>query len=680
MKSVQQIPSRVASPPGERPVLIFDGTCGFCRYWIERWKHLTGKRVDYADSQDVAHRFPEISSSLFDTAVVFVETDGSVTIAARAVFTAYAYAPFGAWPKRLYETVPGLAWLCEAAYGFIASHRMAFSKITRWLWGPVPEPSSYNMSRACFLRGLGLVYLIAFVSLWVQVDGLIGHNGILPADKFTEHVHAAAQDSGLGPYALAPTFSLYLKGDWGLHVQCAVGSFLSLLLIVGVTPGITLVLLWLLYLSLTIAGQTFLGFQWENLLLEAGFLAIFLAPMHLVISSSPRTPPDSAFRRLLWLGVEAIPGTVARLLLWWLLFRLMLQSGLVKLLSNDDVWWELDALSYHYWTQPLPVWISFYVHHFPHWIHKVSVVATYVIEIALPFLIVFPRRPRLLAIWGFTLLMIVIALTGNYTYFNLLTIVIALLLVADQNLPRRVRESMRRRTRPHWLNSGRGGLQPLATVATVIIVGALAWSTWLILPVSWHYLYRTVHAFSRVASNRFNRELTISDPHISERLRTKFERVSPYRFVNSYGLFADMTEKRPEIIIEGSDDLKTWRAYEFKYKPGALDRRPRFVQPHQPRLDWQMWFAALGNYQGNPWLLSLAQRLLEGQPEVLALLAENPFPERPPHYLRATTYDYHFTTPAERRQTGDWWKRNNPRAYIPMVTLQNGQLARIEIE
>lgn len=680
MKSVQQFSPKVLSPPRKRPLLIFDGTCGFCRYWVERWKHLTGNRVDYSASQDVAHRFPEILPSQFDTAVVFVELDGSVTTAARAVLSAYAYAPFGAWPRQLYGTVPGFAWLCEATYRFVASNRMAFSKITRWLWGSVPESSSYNMSRACFLRGLGVVYLIAFASLWVQIDGLIGNNGILPADQFTDHVRAAAHDRGLVPYELAPTFSLYLKGDWGLHVQCAFGTFLSLLLITGVAPGIMLVLLWLVYLSLTIVGQTFLGFQWENLLLEAGFLAIFLAPMQLVISSSPRTPPHSAFPRLLWLGVEAIPRTLGRLLLWWLLFRLMLQSGLVKLLSNDDAWWELDALNYHYWTQPLPVWISFYVHHFPHWIHKVSVLATYVIEIVFPFFIIFPRRPRLLAFWAFALLMTVIALTGNYTYFNFLTIVIALLLVADQNLPRCVRESMRRRTRPHWLNSGFGGLQPFAAVSAVIIVSAFAWLTWIILPVSWHHLHRTIHAFSQAASNRLNRELTISEPNMSERLRKKFQRVSPYHSINSYGLFADMTEKRPEIIIEGSDDLRTWRAYEFKYKPGALNRRPRFVQPHQPRLDWQMWFAALRSYQGSPWFLSLAKRLLEGQPEVLALLAENPFPERPPHYLRATTYDYHFTTPAELRETGNWWKRDNPRAYIPMVTLQNGQLARIETE
>ena len=274
--------------------------------------------------------------------------------------------------------------------------------------------------------------------------------------------------------------------------------------------------------------------------------------------------------------------------------------------------------------------------------------------------------------------MFIIAATGNYTYFNLLTIVIALLLVADQNLPRRVRDYFGRRTKPHWLCTRHGRLRPILAVAAFIILGVLAWSTWLILPRSWHELHGTVYSFTQVANKRLNRNFTISEPHASNRLRKTFQRISPYRSVNGYGLFANMTETRPEIIIEGSDDLKTWLAYEFNYKPGALDRRPRFVEPHQPRLDWQMWFAALGSYQGNPWFLSLALRLLEGQPEVLALLAENPFPERPPRYLRAITYDYQFTTPAERQRTGNWWKRDNPRAYIPMLTLQNGKLARID--
>lgn len=680
MISVNDIPLTVASPPAERPLLVYDGNCGFCKYWIERWKHVTGNRVEYAASQDVGHQFPEITPEQFETAVIFIDVDGRVTTAARAVFDAYAHAPFGAWPGWLYEKIPGLAPACEASYRFVASHRAIFSSVTRWLWGRVPEPSSYNASRAFFLRGLGLVYLVAFVSLWVQVDGLIGSQGILPADQFADSAHKFAREEGRSPYSVAPTFSLYLEGDIGLHVQCAAGTLLSLFLIAGVLPGVVLVLLWALYLSLSTVGQTFLSFQWENLLLEAGFIAIFLAPMQFLLSASPRTAPDSPFAGLLWLGLEAVPRTVARFLLWWLLFRLMLQSGLVKLMSNDDVWWDLTALNYHYWTQPLPVWTSYYVHHLPQWIHKLSVVLTYVIEIALSLFIVLPRQPRLVAFWGFTLLMVIIAATGNYTYFNLLAFVIALLLVADQSLPQGIRERFKRRSRPHWLNTSRQGFYPALSVVAIVIVGFLTWSTCMILPLSWHYVHRTAHSFARVTNKRLDWDLSIKEPHLSKRRAQTFRQMAQYRSVNSYGLFANMTEKRPEIIVEGSNDLREWQAYEFKYKPGALDQPPRLVQPHQPRLDWQMWFAALGSYRSHPWFLSLVVRLLEGQPNVLALLADNPFPENPPRYMRATAYDYEFTTPSERKQTGNWWKRNNPRPYIPSVTLQDGRLAEVIID
>jgi hypothetical protein len=198
-----------------------------------------------------------------------------------------------------------------------------------------------------------------------------------------------------------------------------------------------------------------------------------------------------------------------------------------------------------------------------------------------------------------------------------------------------------------------------------------------ILHISWYYTHRTTYSFINIVNLRMDKKIKVSRPRVSNRLQRRLARFGPLRAINSYGLFANMTETRPEIIIEGSNDLQDWKPYEFKYKVGALDRPPGFVQPHQPRLDWQMWFAALGNARGNPWFISLLDHLLKGTPEVLSLLGDNPFPGDPPKFIRATTYDYEFTSPPERRQTGNWWSRSNPRPYTPVITLQNGQLISV---
>jgi hypothetical protein len=633
--------------------------------------------VDYAPSQDVAANYPEIPAEQFELSVVFIEPDGRITTGAHAVLRAYAQVPLGKWPLALYEKLPGFAGFSEWGYRFVASHRKAFSRLTLWLWGRVPEPSSWHLTRSVFIRSLGLVYLIAFTSLWVQIDGLIGSSGLIPADQVVERMLELARQRDANPYQLSPTLSLYLKGDAGLHAQCATGVVFSIALMLGFLPGLFLLLLWVLYLSLTVIGTTFLGFQWENLLLETGLIAIFLCPWRLRLPNGPTSLPQTASRVWLHRGLEGLPGGIARLLLWWLLFRLMLQSGMVKLASNDDVWWNLTALTHHYWTQPLATWTSYYVHHMPLWFHKFCCIATYIIEIGFPFLMLGPRRVRMLAFWGFALLMGMIAFTGNYTYFNLLTFVLCLLLVDDQSWPQKWRhrfasaQEQGRATKRPRMSLPVLALPAVATVACIIIL------LMHILPISWIHTHATTYGFLRVTNNRLETSIDIPRPRSSARLDRQILRARPFRSINSYGLFANMTETRPEIIIEGSRDLVTWEAYEFKYKPGALNRRPAFVQPHQPRLDWQMWFAALSHAQGQPWLISLINHMLRGTPEVLALLDTNPFGDQPPIFIRATTYDYEFTSLAEKRETGNWWTRSNPRPYTPIITLQNNQLVTI---
>ena len=320
---------RVAEPP-QKPLIIFDGDCNFCILWIRRWQQMTGNVVDYLPSQDtsVMARFPEIPSDQFLTAVQLIEPDGTVYSGAEAVFRALAKNPRCEWPLRIYENAPIIARITEFAYGFVAGHRTFFSLLTRWLWGRHVEQPDYFLARWIFLRALGVIYLVAFISAkWTQISGLIGHNGILPAGQFMSTVkqQCDAQGIGLERFHMLPTLCWFDASDGFLNFQCAIGTICALLLIIGVAPAPCLALLWLFYLSLATIGQDFLGFQWDNLLLEAGFLAIFFAPFKILPSLSSESPPS---RIVLWL-------------LRLLLFKLMFSSGCVKLLSGDPNWRNL---------------------------------------------------------------------------------------------------------------------------------------------------------------------------------------------------------------------------------------------------------------------------------------------------------------------------------------------------
>ena len=472
--------------------------------------------------------------------------------------------------------------------------------------------------RYIFLRGLALIYLAAFWSLNTQILGLAGKNGIVPAAQFMSQVrdYADHQHLGVGRYFLEPTLCWASASDDFLCGLCIAGIIGSILLLFGIASPFWLAALWLLYLSLTAVCGVFLQFQWDNLLLEAGLLAMFLGPFNLF--SRPRK--------------ERTPSLIIVWLFRWLLFRLMFQSGCVKLINDDTLWRNLTALTVHYETQPLPTWIGWYAHQLPLWMQKTSCVLMFFVELMVPFLIFTPRKIRVWAVPPLIGLQIIILLTGNYCFFNWLTIALCVFLLDDQFLRRPVPTMP---PLPQRLAIARniafgiiaGFIVLLSLLPLVSMFGFHAW------PNSLVSIYRAT---------------------------------APFRNVNSYGLFAVMTPSRPEIFVEGSNDGQTWLAYKFKYKPDELDRRPRFVAPHQPRLDWQMWFAALGDYRSNPWFVNFCVRLLEGQPEVLALLRTNPFPRVPPKYIRATVYDYRFTHLDSR----DWWRRELKGDYLPPVSLK----------
>jgi lipase maturation factor 1 len=576
------------------PLVIFDGRCGFCRIWIEYWKIITRGRVAYAPSQEVGTRYPQIPPQDFGQSVQLVMPSGAVLRGARAVFVTLTYAPGMAWLLWVYEHVPGFAAVSEAAYRLIAAHRTFFYHLTRVTFGKSIRPLETAKVEWLFLRLLGAIYLAAFASLAVQITGLAGTRGILPLSGYLAGLSKAL---GARAYWEAPTIFWVAHGDRILEAACWVGAGISVLLISGLLAAylerIALVSLYVLYLSLSTAGQDFLSFQWDSLLLEAGFLAIFLGNSKTVV-----------------------------LLFRWLLFRLMFLSGLVKLTSHDPVWRDRSAIAFHYFTQPLPTPLAWYMAQLPLAFQRLSTSVVLCIELAVPFLFFTPRRWRLVGAGLASFLQILIFLTGNYTFFNLLTLALCLFLLDDgalEKLPFRVRPA-------------RTNVIAVWAVAVVILV------------------------------------LTISElPPDSENALVRT--AAPFQIANTYGLFASMTVTRPEIIVQGSNDGVTWLDYIFPYKPAALDRPPRWVAPYQPRLDWQMWFAALGDYRSSPWFTNFMVRLLQGSPAVSGLLAKNPFPDAPPKYVRALLFDYRFTDFAERSATGDWWKREPRGLFFPAISL-----------
>ena len=614
--------------------MVYDGDCCFCTLWIHRWQCATGELIDYLPSQDaqIAQRFPEIPREAFQSSVQLIETDGSVYSGAEAVFRSLAHKEHYCWLLNFYYDFPLFARVTERVYHFVANHRTFFSYATRLLWGRHVERPSYLFVRRAFLSCLGIIYLIAFVSLWVQISGLFGHNGIVPVASNMAALKEVAREQhiGLSRFFRVPTLCWISASDGFLDFQCAAGTVLALLVVFGIAPAPCLFLLWLIYLSLCVVGEPFLSFRWDILLLEAGFLAIFFAPLQWLPRHPLREKPPS--RIVLWL-------------LRWLLFKLMFQSGVVKLSSGDPTWRNGTALNFHFETQPLPTWVGWYAHQMPHWVHRSDLWVLFVIELGIPFLIFFPRRPRQLACLAFLALQLFILLTGNYCFFNLLTMVLCITLLDDaalqKCLPRRWCACP---PSPHPAIKSAWRAVRAALLAVLVAVVAMT---------SFVQFFATFRV----------------TPWLPPPLVPVYQFLAPFRSFNSYGLFAVMTTSRPEIIVEGSYDGKNWLPYEFKYKPGDLNRRPAFVEPHQPRLDWQMWFAALGDYRNNPWFVNFCVRLLQGSPQVLALMEKNPFPKAPPKYIRATVYYYRFTDRAMRRKTGNWWKRRPGIIYLPMVSL-----------
>jgi len=601
-----------------RPLLIYDADCGFCRRWVARWRARTGRAVRYAPLQRpgllARHRIPRADAR---RAVQLVEPSGARYQGAEAVFRTLERAPALRAAARL-GRLPVVRFVAAVAYKIVARHRRRAARIDRLLFGRSTAAPSRRLVRWLFLRGLGAVYLIAFASLERQVLGLYGRRGIRPA---VELLQALRANAGPDAYRLAPSLLWLGSSDRDLVRLCRAGQASALALALGIAPRLAVAASWALYLSFVSVGGEFLSFQWDALLLESGLHAALVAPAGLRPGLGRRAPA--------WAS-----SAVMR----WLVFRLHFQSGLVKLRSRDPAWRGCTACTYHYETQPLPTPLGWYAHHLPRWFQRFSTAVALGIELGVPFVAFAPRRARRLACGVLGGLQALIALTGNYAFFNVLTLVLDLWLLDDEALGALPPPRARRARTPG----------PARQVGA-----ALAWT-----PVALASVLAFVLSFvARAGEGPLPRAL--------ERLVGWLD---PLRSVNAYGLFAVMTTERPEIVVEGSDDGERWREYRFRHKPSAPEQPPRWVAPHQPRLDWQMWFAALG--PPPRWFARFLARLLEGSPDVLALLGENPFPDGPPRFVRALLYEYRVTDLETRRRTGAWWRRELVGTYFPASALR----------
>jgi predicted DCC family thiol-disulfide oxidoreductase YuxK len=597
---------------GSKPLLIYDGVCGFCTYWASYWQKLTGDSVNYTPYQDVAAQYPEISVTTFQSAVQYIAPDGKRASAAEASCLTLSHARGNRFWLTLYRRLLGFAFISEKIYTFIAAHRPFFYFLSLLLWGREHQPPRYTLTSWLFLRAFGLIYLAAFISFGIEALGLIGSHGIIP---LPELIDAATHQIGIERYWLLPMLFWLNASDPAIQILCLTGAGFSVLLIFNVLPRLSLIMLYLLYLSLCCAGQSFMSFQWDMLLLETGILAFFLLRSQI-------------------LGIW---------LLRWLLFRFMFVSGMVKIMSGEPAWQNLSTLSYYFLTEPLPTPLAWFASHLPQTLLATCTAATLFIELVTPFLIFFPRRLRFIAAFSILLLQSTILITGNYNFFNLLTMLLCLSLFDDAALKKIIPEKISRLIPQKIYITSRYKITVLIT---------------------WMFVSLTI-LLSVVG---FNLRFGFTSPSVPT--IWIYNSVAPLRIVNTYGPFSVITKERNEIIIEGSDDSINWREYTFKYKPGDVNRPPLWNIPLQPRLDWQLWFAALDTANNTPWFGRFIQRLLENSPDVIALLESNPFPNKPPLYIRAEFYDYQFTSSEEKAKTGAWWKRELIGFYFPQVYLR----------
>jgi Lipase maturation factor len=468
---------------------------------------------------------------------------------------------------------------------------------------------TFLLTRTGLQRGLALVFLIAFLNAVNQFKPLLGERGLLPVQQFVQQMS----------FGDSPSLFFFLPKDTAFTIAAWMGVLLSCAAVIGISEryGVWLsmlvwAMLWVLYISFVNVGQIFYGFGWESIPLEACFYAVFLGSR----AHDPRTITIWLFR--------------------WLLFRVMFGAGLIKL-RGDPCWHDLTCLDYHYETQPMPNPLSWFFHWAPVWTHRGGVLFNHFAELIVPFGYFLPQPVSAIAGVITILFQGTIFLSGNLSWLNFLTMILAISTFDDRAL------SVILPIHSPSVHPTPLALK-IATAALAVLVAILS-----VRPI------RNMLSPNQVMNTVYNR----------------------FHLVGTYGAFGSITRPRYEVIVEGTDETvltpsTKWREYEFRGKPGALGRMPPQIAPYHLRLDWLMWFAAMSSYERHPWFVQFVGKLLEGDRDTLGLLKTNPFPDKPPRYVRAMLYEYHFSNPAERSQTGQWWKREFVRSYFPPVSLQAG--------
>ena len=522
------------------------------------------------------------------------------------------------------------------------------AQVIRRLFSSEEGAADRLLPRWLFLRGLGLIYFSAFYSLVFQIKGLISPDGILPAAEYLREV------GKLGPvrYWYAATLLWLSSGSHMLVAICWIGMIAALLLVLNIWPRAVLVVCFVCFLSFVAAAQDFSGYQSDGMLLEAGFISLFFAP--------PGLRPG--------LGRNHPPSRASLFLLQWEWFRIYFESGMVKLASGDIEWRNFTAMDEYYQNGPLPTWIGWYVQHLPHRVHAFATGATLVLELGLVWMFLLPRPWRIACSLIVTAWQIPVILTANYTFLNYLVLLLGVLLLDDRFLLRWL---------PPWV------LRPIDESLLVEAPGRESTATDFAPSKAVKYLQPIKLAIASVILSWIFYATTLQMLWIPfGRLPLPTSPVialEPFRIANRYGLFAVMTRGRYEIEFQGSNDGQTWTAYPFRYKPQDPAKAPGIYAPYQPRFEWNLWFASLGGWRDNMFVVSAEERLLAGNQDVLSLFAGNPFAESAPKFVRAVIRQYWFTSLEEKRRTGMWWRREELGLYAPTLTrMPDGKLGVVE--
>ena len=562
--------------------MVWDGECSFCKKFADRFETRSKNLVEFIPYQLLSEKYPNAPAYDYQNSVYFLENSGS-TSGAEAIFNFFKKTGIK-WPNILYEKFKFFRSTTEFFYWLIAKNRKVAGVLGRFFFGSNFLKDTFSISSWLFGRFLGLVGLIAFLSFWFQAEALISSKGVIPfgddLNQVKSYIFKSNQE--ISKWLIRPSLLWISQTDIWLNVVILIGICSSFLLIGGLIPHIAIMLSWISYLSIAVVSEPFLNFQWDALLLETYFLSFFLVPWKLHHKRNSLANPPALGRWLLWL----------------LAFKLMFESGVVKFTfygeGGSNAWKDLTALNYHFWTQPIPSWISYYIDKLPTIFDKAALIFTYFCELIIPFFIFFPRRLRRFSAIFLITFQLLILLSGNYGFFNILTIAICITLFDDQFL--------HKFSKIKFLTSSIDDNR-------IIKYKKIKFGFSLVVLVCFLYTFKIFLDRDFQGNNPENINKNDNRSLLGQKI---IDVAQVSRSMNAYGLFRVMTTTRPEILIELQDQDSTWSNVNFNYKPGLESERPKFFLPHMPRLDWQMWFEALylERLVSNPFEYATYQRFL----------------------------------------------------------------------